>query len=194
MWDHKYYISEAAEILDVPFRTIKGWYERHLIAFAKRDTSLPGHPYLITHVELLRLAVALEVQRLFRDELGAKWNPGPFLKVFRSAVPDEELHHLPEGARHQIRGTDGQSDERFRQELDEEAKQRANDLLLAIRRVPDKTGHERERAYVYRLKSFQHSITAFLVQEMAWFVVNVSNVARHLRKRLDDLEKAEARF
>ena len=194
MLDQKYYTSEAAEILDVPIRTIKGWYERNLITFAGRDTGLPGYPYLIKPVELLRLAVSLEVQRLFREELGAKWNPGPFLKVFRSTVPDETLQQPPEGARRQFGASKSKSDDMLRRECDEEAKRRPNDLLIALRRLPVRTRQQPETTYAYRLQAFQESINVFLVQDVAWLLVNVSNVARRLQERIDELKKAGRRF
>ncbi len=180
MWQETFRFSEAAEMLGVPFRFLKGWFERELIETVGTDDSRPGHPHLITFTEVIRLAVAVQVQRLSTVGPDAKWNPGSFLKPFRKMFPDEKLQHLPSGPTGGPLKVGWSDDEKFLKKMDEEATLRPDDLLLIIRNVRDEPTGKAKIFTELTLERFRRRVSVFLVADTAWILVNVSNVVRRL--------------
>ncbi len=193
MWNDKFRLSEAAEMIGVPFRFLRGWLERDLIKTAGLDDSRPGHPHLVTFTEVIRLAVAVEVQRLITVRPNAKWNPGSFLAPFREGIPDQTLQHIPKGSTGGTRLLGWREDVALRKRMEEETLHRPKDLLLMISVFRDKQGEVQEIIEI-SLASFRESLSIFLVMNTAWMLINVSNVVRRLLTSRENLEKKRQNF
>lgn len=189
MWNDKFRLSEAAEMIGVPFRFLRGWLERDLIKTAGLDDSRPGHPHLITFTEVIRLAVAVEVQRLTTVGPNAKWNPGSFLGPFREGIPDRTLQHTPKGSTGDMRRMGWRDDVALRKRMDDEASRRPEDLLLIISVYRGKRTGEAQVITQMSLASFRETLSIFLVMDSAWTLINVSNVVRRLLASRENLEK-----
>ncbi len=193
MWNDKFRLSEAAGMIGVPFRFLRGWHERGLVKTAGTDYSRPGHPHLITFTEVIRLAVAVQVQRLSTVGPDAKWNPGSFLIPFREMFPDSKLQHLPKGPSRGPRVVGWRDNENFLKSMDEEAARRPEDLLLIVSNFRDEPTGKPKIFTEMSLDHFRRSVSVFLVTDSAWILVNVSNVVRQLLARREEIEVRQRR-
>jgi len=182
-WTDRVRLSQAAAMIGVSFRFLRGWYERGLIETSGTDDSRPGHPHLITLGEVARLAVAVQVHRLSTVGRNAKWNPGSFLGPFREMFPDAKLQHLPQGP---LRSRAiGWRDSAYVKRMDAEASQRADDLLLVISKFQNEPTGEPQIFTEVTLGEFLRTASVFVVTETAWSLINVSNVVRQVLEGRD---------
>ncbi len=193
MWNDTFRLSEAAEMIGVPFRFLRGWLERGLIKTAGIDYSRPGHPHLITFTEVIRLAVAVQVHRLFIQGPAPKWNPGSFLTPFREMFPDKKLQHLPSGPAEGPVKMNWREDEKLLRRMDEEAARRPEDLLLIVSNFQNEPTGIPKIFTEMSLGSFRKSVSIFLVTDTAWILVNVSNVVRRLLGRREEIRRRRER-
>jgi len=189
VWNDTFRLSEAAEMIGVPSRFLRGWFERGLVETVGTDYSRPGHPHLITFTEVIRLAVAVQVQRLSTVGPDAKWNPGSFLIPFREMFPDGKLQRMPKGPASGPRVIGWRDNENFLKRMDEEATRRPEDLLLIISNFRDEPTGKPKIFAEMSLDQFRRSVSVFLVTDTAWILVNVSNVVRQLLARRQGIEK-----
>jgi len=133
----------------------------------------------------VRLAVAVEVQRLSTVGLDAMWNPRAFLAPFRY-IPDHEIQQIPKGTTGGTRPIGWRDDEEYLECKDDEASDRPEDLVIVIsnrQKPPTSAGQEFGQM---QLKFFRKSVGVFLVMDTAWMLVNVSNVIRRLLAARED--------
>ncbi len=187
MWNDKFRLSEAAEMIGVPFRFLRGWLERKLVETVGIDDSRPGHPHLITFTEVIRLAVAVQVYRLWTLGPDPKWNPGAFLIPFRE-IPDKMLQKVPKGPVMGPFKVGWRDDGTLRKQLDEEAARRPEDLLLIVTTFRDEPTGRPKIFTVASLGDFRKSVSGFLLGNTAWTLVNVSNVVRQIIARREEIE------
>jgi hypothetical protein len=188
MWNDTFRLSEAADIIGVPFRFLRGWLERGLIKTVGVDDSRPGHPHLITFTEVVRVAVTVHVYRLWTFGPDPKWNPGAFLIPFRE-IPDKMLQRLPKGSAIGPFKVGWRDNDTFRKQLDEEVARRPDDLLLVVSNFRDEPTGRPKIFTVISLGDFRKSVSGFLLADTAWTLVNVSNVVRQIIARRAEAER-----
>ena len=187
MWNERFRLSEAADMIGIPFTVLKGWRQRGLIKMASRDRTRPGHPHCVSLAELIRLATAAQIQRLSKNAFDTNWNPGPFLKTFRKSVADKELQHTPAGSSPEGGVDPWIDDDNALLEVDIDAADRRDDLLMIIASVGDNGGAHGKAIRLISSERFRKAVNGHRIGENAYLLVNISDVLRHLLARYDEI-------
>lgn len=176
----KFRIPEAAALVNASKDLLEGWHDRGLIHASGRDTSAPGHPFVISYAELIRLAVTVELQSLFREQLATRWTPGPFLADFREVVEDRELVHRPAPLEPLTKLIEGRAADR-RKNISNQAGRMKEDRILVL--YYGKGSCELSVLPLQTLGAFRDNLDNLMVFISAWLTVNVSTVVRGILAR-----------
>ena len=187
MWDEQFRLSEAAEVIGIPFALLKGWRQRGLIAMAGRDRTRPGHPHCVSLAEVVRLRIAAQIQRLSRAAFRTHWNPGPFLRALRKSVPDREFRQIPVGSSPVDGAEPALGNGTFLSEEDVRSADRAEDMLLIIVSAVDESSTKEKSVRLIPLERFRKEMNAYPLGDNTYLLVNVSGVLRRILARCDEI-------